>query len=83
MFMKSKRTLTWLLGVVILCSFLSVNALAQDSKSAQTKHEPITQQLITMVEHNSGMKRMLIHSIDLAKKINPDKATIPAQTLEE
>jgi hypothetical protein len=52
MFMKTKKTLGWLLSVVIVCSFLSLNALAQDYKSAQTRHEPSTQQLITMVEHN-------------------------------
>jgi predicted outer membrane lipoprotein len=50
--MKTKKTLGWLLSVVIVCSFLSLNALAQDYKSAQTRHEPSTQQLITMVEHN-------------------------------
>ncbi|MGZ6277014.1 MAG: phosphatidylserine decarboxylase, partial [Syntrophales bacterium] len=81
--MKTKRTLTWLLAVVTLFSLLSFNALAQDNKSAQTKHEPITRQLITMVEHNSEIKKMLIKSIEIAKKINPDKITNPAQTLEE
>ena len=54
--MRTKRTLAWLLAVATLCSFLSFNALAQADKSAQTKHEPITQQLITMVEHNSEIK---------------------------
>src|SRR4030042_1557238 len=83
MFMKTKKSFAWLLSVVALCSFLSFNALAQDDKSAQIKHEPITEQLITMVEHNSELKRMLIHSIEIAKKINPDKATNPAQTLNE
>ncbi len=43
MFMKMKKTLTWLLSVVTLFSFLSFNALAQGDKSAQTKHELITQ----------------------------------------
>ena len=81
--MKTKKTLAWLLSVVALCSLLSFNALAQDNESAQTKHEPITQQLITMVEHNSEVKRMLINSIEKAKKINPDKETNPAQTLED
>src|SRR4030042_3209169 len=81
--MKTKKNLAWLLLVVTSCFFLGFSALAQDDKSAQTKHEPITQQLITMVEHNSELKRMLIHSIEKAKKINPDKATNPAQTLEE
>lgn len=75
--MKLKTTLAWLLSVVVLCSFLSFNVLAQ------TTHEPITQQLITMVEHNSELKTMLIHSIESAKKINSDKVTNPAQTLDE
>src|SRR4030043_1834184 len=83
MFMKTKKTLGWLLSVVALYSFLSFNALAQGNKPAQIKHEPITEQLITMVEHNSELKRMLINSIEIAKKINPDKATNPAQTLNE
>ena len=81
--MKMKRTLARLLLVIALCSFLSFNALAQDYKSAQTKHAPITQQLITMVEHNSEIKEMLINSIEKASRINPDKVTNPAQTLEE
>jgi phosphatidylserine decarboxylase precursor len=81
--MKTRKNFAWLLLVVTSCSFLSFSALAQGDKSSQAKHEPITQQLITMVEHNSELKRMLIHSIEKAKKINPDKATNPAQTLEE
>lgn len=36
-----------------------------------------------MVEHNAGMKKMLVESIEKAKRINPDPATNPAQTLEE
>ena len=63
--------------------FLSFNAFGQDDKSAQTQHALTTQQLITMVEHNSALKSMLIESIEKAKKINPDKVTNPAQTLEE
>ena len=83
MFMKTKSTLTWLLSVAALFCLLRINALAQDSKSVQTKHEPITRQLITIVEHHSEIKGMLIKSIEIAKTINPDKITNPAQTLEE
>ena len=74
--MKTKKTLTWLLSVVTLFSLLSFNALAQNNKSAQAKHELITEQLITMVEHHSEIKRMLIKSIEIAKTINPDKNTV-------
>ena len=46
-------------------------------------HEEITQELISMVNHNPELKGMLEKSIALAKEINPDKKTNPAQTLEE
>ena len=34
MFIKTRKSLVWLLSVVTLCSFLSFNALAQDKKTA-------------------------------------------------
>jgi phosphatidylserine decarboxylase precursor len=80
---KTKRILAWILAVVALCSCLSFSILAQDTLLVQTKHEPVTQQLITMVEYNADLKKMLIESIENAKKINPDKVTNPAQTLDE
>jgi phosphatidylserine decarboxylase len=83
MVMKTKKNLVWFLSVVAFCSFLSSNAPAREHKSKAIKHEPITQQLVTMVEHNSGIKKMLVKSIETAKKINPDKVTNPANTLEE
>jgi phosphatidylserine decarboxylase len=81
--MKTRKTLACLLSIVIVFSFLSLNVLAQGTTSAQPRHEPITEQLITMVEHNSELKGMLSKSIEMAKKSNPDKLTNPAQTLEE
>ena len=47
------------------------------------KHAPDTEALITMVEHNADLKRMLVQSIKQARQINPDRETNPAQTLEE
>ncbi len=47
------------------------------------KHAPDTEALITIVEHNANIKRMLVQSIKQAKQINPDRETNPAQTLEE
>jgi len=81
--MKAKKSLSLLLFIVALCSFLSISAFAQSNMPAQTKHELITRQLITMVEHNAEIKKLLIRSIEKAKMINPDKVTNPAQTLEE
>jgi phosphatidylserine decarboxylase len=83
MFVKKKRSLVWLFAVVALCYFLSVNVLAQDTKPAYKKYESITKQLITMVQHNQELEKMLIKSIEMAKNINPDRTTNPAQTLEE
>jgi len=81
--MKMKRSLAWLFAVVVFCYFLSLNVLAQDTIMAYEKYEPITKQLITMVEHNSELKKLLIKSIEMAKSKNPDRTTNPAQTLEE
>jgi phosphatidylserine decarboxylase precursor len=81
--MKQKKTLARLLALVAFCALLSQSALAQADKAKQARHEPITEQLITMVEHSAELKKMLVKSIDMAKKINPDRVTNPAQTLEE
>jgi phosphatidylserine decarboxylase precursor len=81
--MKTRNSLTCVLSVLAVWVLLSFNAFGQDINSAQAQHAPTTQQLINMVEHNSELKSMLIESIEKAKKINPDKITNPAQTLEE
>jgi phosphatidylserine decarboxylase len=81
--MKTKISLSYVLSIIALCLFLSFNAFGQDGQSTQNQHALYTQQLITMVEHNSALKSMLIESIEKAKRINPDKVTNPAQTLEE
>ncbi|WP_346354101.1 phosphatidylserine decarboxylase [Azotosporobacter soli] len=47
------------------------------------QHAPDTEMLMTIVEHNADVKRMLLQSIDQAKQINPDRETNPAQSLEE
>jgi phosphatidylserine decarboxylase precursor len=81
--MKTKFSLASVLSVLVLSFLLSFNAFGQVVTSSQTQHELTTQQLITMVEHNAELKKMLIESIAQAKKINPDRVTNPAQTLEE
>ncbi len=81
--MKMKRSLAWLFVTFISCSLFTCTVFAQGDQLAQKKHEPITQHLITMVEHNAGLKELLVKSIEKAKEINPDKVTNPAQTVEE
>ena len=81
--MKKINFLVRLLSVYTLCSCLSFSALAEEINSGAAKHEPITEQLITMVEHNAELRSMLIESIEKTGKINPDKLTNPVRTLEE
>ena len=64
--------------MLILAACFSVTATADEAR-----HQPITEQLITMVDHNASLRSMLEESIALAKKINPDPVTNPAQTLED
>jgi len=51
--------------------------------AADTVHEPITKELILMVEHNPELESLLIKSIDQAKAVNPDKNSNPVQSLDE
>ena len=81
--MKMNRPFTWLFVAFVSWSILSLTVLTGCNKVALTKHEPITQQMITMVEHNAELEEMLVESIEKAKKINPDRIMNPAQTLEE
>lgn len=76
-FIMGKLTLVLAL-VLAISSFAGVTATAN-----QVQHQPITEQLITMVDHNSALKQMLEESIELAKQVNPDPVTNPAQTLDD
>ena len=52
-------------------------------KSGQPKHEPWTQELIDALEQDTVAKALLVKSIEIAKGINPDPETNPAQSLEQ
>ncbi len=54
-------------------------ALASQSK----RHEPITLELMAILEQNPGLIPLLQKSIALAKEANPDPQTNPAQSLEQ
>ncbi len=64
--------------MLILAACFSMTASADEAR-----HQPITEQLITMVDHNASLRSMLEESIALAKQINPDPVTNPAQSLED
>ena len=50
--------------------------------AAEARHEPITIKLIELLDDEPTIKKMLIQSIEKAKKQNPDKITNPAQDYE-
>jgi phosphatidylserine decarboxylase precursor len=81
--MKTKKRLSGLFSIISLCTCLCLNAFAQANDPVQITHEPITQQLITMMDHNTELKTLLFDSIESAKKNNPDRLMNPAQSLEE
>lgn len=78
--MKKTFTLRKLALLLILTLTLTSCCAALAGTAA---HQPITRELITMVEHDANLKQLLTQSIELAKEINPDPVTNPAQTLEE
>ncbi len=74
-----KRKLLFCLSVLLVfaCGFVFADLPSGSS------NEPITEKLITMLEHNPELKGMLVRSIDMARETNPDEATNPAQSLDE
>jgi len=67
------------LAVIAGCAIIFTNvALAEE-----TDHEPITQELILLLENNPEIKDLLEKSIEKAAKLNNDLDTNPAQNLGE
>ena len=69
--------LRFVFSLLILCIF------SCPGNSSVEKHEPATVELMALADKNPELKSLLIKSIDLAKAENPDRATNPAQTLDE
>ena len=87
-----KKILALLFCLALLLAFASCGGNNADADADTTPevnesiaavHEPITEELIAILDANPDVKALLQKSIDAAKKINPDKKTNPAQTLEE
>ncbi|MDR3125028.1 MAG: phosphatidylserine decarboxylase [Endomicrobium sp.] len=49
----------------------------------QIKRNPVTIELIKILNKNPEVKNLMVKSIESAKKINPDMKSNPAQTLED
>ncbi len=75
--MKKYYSLIFSLSVLLLFSCVD------SSKNDHSKYGAKTLELINIVDSNPEIKSLLLASIEKAKKINPDKQTNPAQTLEE
>ena len=75
-----KRYSFWAFVLVVLMTLGF--ASCKNNESVQAKHEPWTQELIDALEKDTAAKALLIKSIEIAKAINPDPATNPAQSLE-
>ena len=85
---KKGRILLPLFFVLLLslCACGNTDGAKEESANTQeeaTAHEPITQELIDILEEDPEVKGLLEKSIELAKEVNPDKKTNPAQSLEE
>ncbi len=84
--MKESKTPAWklLYAAMLALSILSgACAFAGNPKIVKQDREQITRQLIAIVDRTPEIKRLLVKSIEAARKINPDPSTNPAQTLEQ
>jgi phosphatidylserine decarboxylase len=66
-------------GMSIIVILVSCNSHSSKQKD---KYGPKTVELIEIVEKNPDIKKLLIKSIEQAKRVNSDKITNPAQDLE-
>lgn len=85
---KRQRLVAMLLAFMLVLSACgrkepSTSEPPAPSAATTAAHEPITQELINILENHPDVKNLLQKSIDMAKEINPDPKTNPAQTLEE
>jgi phosphatidylserine decarboxylase precursor len=76
---KAKRMLIALYAVMAVL----ILSCTSTPTHCSVQHEPDTQKLIALMDEHPEMKDMLIKSIQLAKKVNPDTQTNPVQTLED
>ncbi|MCL2063154.1 MAG: phosphatidylserine decarboxylase [Candidatus Cloacimonetes bacterium] len=65
--------------ILLLILFSSVVC----SHNVAQKHEPATLELINILNENPDLEQLLIRSLDIAREINPDRNTNPAQSLED
>lgn len=72
--------LSLLLAVILLLNVCSVGAWA-DNILPDNGHLPLTQKLIDLLETSPELKGLMEESLEMARKINPNPDTNPAQDL--
>ena len=72
-------------GCFIACGPQEEGPDGQGSTAAigETSHQPITLQLISLIDNNPEIGEMLEASILMAKEVNPDPVTNPVQDLDD
>ena len=72
--------------ILLLASMTLLSLSCQGRKNTakeERQYSETTQKLIDLVEQDDRIKSLLLEAIEKGKKINPDTATNPAQSLEE
>ena len=72
-----------LLGILAILVGVGIYYAFYCNQKSEPQHEPWTQELIDSLDNNPTAKQLLVKAIDIAKTINPDHETNPAQTLDE
>ena len=72
-----------LLGILAILVGVGIYYAFYCNQTSEPLHEPWTQELIDSLDNNPTAKQLLVKAIDIAKTINPDHETNPAQTLDE
>lgn len=68
---------------VLSLSFLLLFSCVKNTNEDKSDYSAKTLELVNLVDQNPEIKSLLLASIEQARKVNPDKQTNPAQTLEE
>jgi hypothetical protein len=79
----------WVLAAILICGASAFTACSSNDNpvvapvAPVVQHEAWTQELIDALNQNPEAKGLLVKAIDIAKSINSNHDTNPAQTLDE
>jgi len=80
-----KKIIVMTVLALLLALFAACQEIPVESEPPETEkvHKPLTQELIQILDGDPELKAMLENSIAKAKRVNPDRKSNPAQSLEE